>query len=248
MTLQPTDIAALALSAGMGYAIGHPDKVKENLNYGTYLAKHKYHVISPMRQMGLGWGQALKHDLSKLSPAEFGPYRDWFAGPKGINGTQDPAVFSKWRKAVTHHYNSPGNLHHYRKLPSLTPIDDKYKLEAIADWYSVAKTKGTTDKPFKQWYIENRHKLPTENHIRAEMNKRLGLTKKAEIVLKKIATKHTLELLDTVKATREALQSARFNRLANKDEYVARNVIKARTKWMAAKQDVQSDLYRNARN
>lgn len=243
-------VPSLGLSAAIGYTLGNPEKVRDSAVYGKYLAKHKYNVIGPMRQMGLGWGQALKHDLSKLSPAEFGPYRDWFAGSKGMRGTRDPQVFSKWREAVNHHYNSPGNLHHYRKLPSTTPIADKYKLEAIADWYSVAKSNGITNQSFKEWYAANRHRLPTENHIRAEMNKQLGLTKKAEYILTKLSNKEqtTFALLEKLKGAREAMQGARIQRMVIPDEYKARDLIKTKNRWVTARQDVKDRLFRDTRN
>jgi hypothetical protein len=177
--LSPFLIAG-ALGAGAGYLAA--PKIRENVNYGKYVAKHKYNVIPPMRQMGLGWGQALKHDLSKLSPAEFGPYRNWFAGPKGVTGTRDPDTYAKWRTAVEHHYHAPGNLHHYRALglkQSVVPL--KYKMEAVADWYSVQKTKGATNEPFHDWYKRLRTKLPIAPETQSAIDERLGIKKEAGI-------------------------------------------------------------------
>jgi hypothetical protein len=176
-SIKPLVIAGV-IGAGIGFSAG--PKIKENLTYGTYLAKHKYNVIPPMRGMGLGWGQAFKHDLSKLSPAEFGPYRNWFAGPKGITGTRDPETFKNWRTAVQHHYHAPGNLHHYRALgldQSTVPL--KYRMEAVADWYSVQKTKGATNEHFTDWYKRLRTKLPIASDTQAAIDQRLGLDKKA---------------------------------------------------------------------
>ena len=166
---------ALGLAGGAAGYLAAP-KVRENVDYAKYVAKHKYNIVSPMRQMGLGYGQALKHDLSKLSPAEFGPYRNWFTGPKGITGTRDPETYKKWRAAVEHHYHAPGNLHHYRALglkQSTVPL--KYRMEAVADWYSVQKTKGATNEAFPDWYKRLRTKLPIIPETQKAIDERLGI-------------------------------------------------------------------------
>lgn len=166
---------ALGLAGGAAGYLAAP-KVRENINYGKYVAKHKYNVIGPMRQMGLPLSQALKHDLSKLSPSEFGPYRNWFTGPKGVTGTRDPETYKTWRTAVQHHYHAPGNMHHYRALgipQSSVPL--KYKLESAADWFSVAKTKGTTNENFSEWYKRLRTKLPLDQETKTVINQRLGI-------------------------------------------------------------------------
>jgi hypothetical protein len=180
-------LGPLALGVAAGYALSDP-KVKESVEYGKYLGKHKLNIIKPMRQMNLGWGQALKHDLSKLGPKEFGPYREYFAGPTGVTGTNDPKTHELWRAAVRHHHNAPGNLHHYRALGlkgTVAPL--KYKMEAVADWHSVQKTKGRTNESFPEWYTRLKDKLPIEEQTRMEIDKRLGLTKKAAYILEKEA-------------------------------------------------------------
>ena len=178
-TLNPKILVPLGIGAAIGYVAGDP-KTKQTLDYGKYLAKHKYHVIKPMRSMGLGWGQALKHDLSKLTPTEFGPYRDWFAGPKGIKGTRDPELYAKWRESVQHHYHSPGNMHHYRALgikQSKVPL--KYRLEAVADWYSVGRSRGITSESFPEWYGRLKDKLPISPDTKNTIDTRIGLKKEA---------------------------------------------------------------------
>lgn len=163
--------------------------VKDNVNYAWYVTKHKANIVKPMMQMGLPIGLALKHDLSKYSPAEFPVYRDWFVGPKGLHGTQDPALHAEWRKAVEHHYTSPNNLHHWAKKdpehPENYPLNNR--LEAVADWYSVNKTnrpKGTDMPSFKDWYSERKDKLPVDIFAKKELERRLGLTKAGSIMEK----------------------------------------------------------------
>ncbi len=115
-----------------------------------YIAKHKAYLISPGRQLGLGYGQLLKHDLSKLTPSEWGPYSKFWFGSTGITGTRDPETFKNFRNAVVNsHYKK--NKHHNSQNE---PI--KYKLEAVADWYSSAKTQSKNPgnfPDFKSWYL-----------------------------------------------------------------------------------------------
>ena len=222
-------LGLLALGVAAGYALSDP-KVKESVEYGKYLGKHKLNIIKPMRQMNLGWGQALKHDLSKLGPKEFGPYREYFAGPTGVTGTNDPKTHELWRAAVRHHHNAPGNLHHYRALGlkgTVAPL--KYKMEAVADWHSVQKTKGRTNESFPEWYTRLKDKLPIEEQTRMEIDKRLGLTKKAAYVLEKQAISlnrvKTVTLGAVAKAKQKYPKTTRVlgNAWQNYKETMARN-------------------------
>lgn len=179
-------LGPLAIGAVAGYALSDP-KVKESLTYGKYLGKHKWNIVKPMRQMGLPWGQALKHDLSKLGPKEFGPYREYFAGTTGVRGTNTPETHELWRQAVRHHHNAPGNLHHYRALGLKgTVVPLKYKLEAVADWYSVGRTKGITNESFPEWFTRLKDKLPIDEYTKSTIGERLGITKKAGIILRNL--------------------------------------------------------------
>ena len=60
--------------------------------YLKYLARHKYHMLGPGREIGVPWKVLLKHDLDKFQPNRFRQYSDWFYGPTGLKGTQDPAL------------------------------------------------------------------------------------------------------------------------------------------------------------
>ena len=164
------------------------DDVKDDVNYAWYVTKHKANIVPPMLEMGLPLSQALKHDLSKYGPKEFGPYRDWFVGPKGLKGTQDPGIHARWRKAVEHHYFSPNNLHHWSKIdpthPENFPINNR--MESVADWYSVNKTNRTTENfpTFKRWFKKREDKLPLDIFTKKEIERRIGLTKAASIMEK----------------------------------------------------------------
>ena len=145
--------------------------IMDNINYAVYVTKHKANVISPMMQMGLPITQALGHDLDKYNPKKFGPYRDWFEGDKGIKGSKDPKVYATWRSAVNRHYKD--NMHHWNKRglsPSKVPL--RYKMEQVADWYSVGKTnsKAKVFPSFSKWYKARRLKLPIEKMVRHEID------------------------------------------------------------------------------
>lgn len=119
--------------------------IKENYDNLKYLAKHKYYIISPARQLGLPLGQILKHDLSKLTSAEWSPYVQHWFGKKTKEGEK------AYEAARAHHFaNNPS---HFDKGPR------KYKLEAVADWYAAGKAQAVDPSnfpDFKTWYMSNR--------------------------------------------------------------------------------------------
>ena len=164
-------------------------KLKEDWTYGKYVTKHKANIISPMLQMHLPITQALAHDLSKYRPSEFKPYRDWFVGKKGLHGTHDDDTYKKWREAVSLHYGR--NMHHWRKRGlDWRDVPLKYRMESVADWYSVGKTnrpKGTKFPSFKEWYSEREKGLPVDPGARNEIDIQLGLRKKADYIMEKTA-------------------------------------------------------------
>lgn len=160
--------------AALGFAFANRDDIKPHIDYAKYLIPHKWHVGTAMRDADLGWGQTLKHDLSKFTPSEWPQYVAYFNGPTGIKGTNDKETYLEWRKAVQHHYAN--NEHHWRALhkePKEVPME--YRLEAVADWYGVNRAKGKTKASFKNWYQDKETFLPIDNATKEEMRKRLGM-------------------------------------------------------------------------
>ena len=51
--------------AALGFAYANKEKIEPHVEYGKYLIPHKWYVGKAMREADLGWGQTLKHDLSK---------------------------------------------------------------------------------------------------------------------------------------------------------------------------------------
>jgi hypothetical protein len=104
------------------------------------------------------------HDWSKLSPKTWPVYRDWFYGQTGRQG--DRSAFKDFRKAVQYHYDTNSHAHHWYK--SNTPIEKvplDYRLESLADWYSVyaANWRGPEAKMnFKDWYRKHHEHLPLD--------------------------------------------------------------------------------------
>lgn len=102
--------------------------------------------------MGLGYGQLLKHDLSKFRPAEWNPYKKYFFGER------TPEVTKSFRNAVeTSHYKR--NPHHRQNLKN---NQLKYQLEEVVDWYAASKAQAADPKKhpsFKNWYFDNRERF-----------------------------------------------------------------------------------------
>jgi len=134
-------------------------ELRDDWNNLKYVTKHKAYIIGPGRELGLGYGQLLKHDNSKLSRKEWGPYRDYWFSDKGIRGERDPNIRLKFRDAVQ---NS-----HYRKNPHHTRnhIGDnnlKYRLEEVVDWYAASKAQSSNPgkhPSFKEWYVSHRDRF-----------------------------------------------------------------------------------------
>jgi hypothetical protein len=128
--------------------------LKDDWQNLKYIAKHKYYIYGPGRELGLSRGQLLKHDLSKFSRDEWGPYRDFFYSDK----RDLPETKERFLSAV-HNSHYKKNLHHTSYHED---VPFKYKLEEVVDWYAAAKTQSDNPRSFpsfKEWYLENRHKF-----------------------------------------------------------------------------------------
>jgi hypothetical protein len=173
-TLNKPLLIGLGFTGGATLGYAARDEIKKNVDYGSYLLRHKYHVYKGSRELGVPVGRALAHDISKFTPHEWVAYSNWFTGPEGLTGTRSKETFMAWRKAVGKHYKR--NEHHWRKkglTPNEVPMD--VRLETLADWYGVQKARRTTTQSFKDWYQQRRDKFPIDNTTKAEADKRLGI-------------------------------------------------------------------------
>jgi hypothetical protein len=164
--------AGAAGLAGLGFGYLAHDNIKQHVGYAGYLLPHKYYVYKAAREMDVPILQALGHDLSKFYPDEWSAYSGWFNGPKGQYGTKDPKEFAHWRKGVAKHYAR--NEHHWRPkhlAPNEVPLD--VKLESIADWYGVQRTRGFTNKKFKDWFEAKKSTFPIDKPTVEEAERRI---------------------------------------------------------------------------
>jgi len=150
-------------SGGIKKEAGLKDWFSQNWNNAKYLTKHKYYVYRAGRELDVPRLQLLKHDLSKLTPSEWGPYRRYWFGQK------TPEVVSDFRQATSQHKSR--NPHHH---PS--PTDINTNLEAIADWYSAGRAQGQyAQTPFKNWVEDRLRGFPVNDVIKNEVKLRLDI-------------------------------------------------------------------------
>lgn len=133
------------------------EEIKPKWDHYAYTLKHKWNLIGPGREMGLGWGTILKHDLDKLWDLKLvDAYSDYLFSPQGKSGRNDPEVYKRFRESAQKHYErSP---HHFHKLPHKDQ-PDWAKRERPADVYSLLRTTGQTKLPFNDWYKQNKGKF-----------------------------------------------------------------------------------------
>ena len=136
--------------------------IKPHLRYAAYVARHKWFVfVAGLKTRAPLW-RLIIHDYSKLSPAEWGPYRRrFFAGRSGATEGADP---DEWQRAWAHHWHR--NAHHWEhwlvlrpgEMPRPMEMPEHFVREMVADWMGAGRA--ITGKwEAAEWYIENRHKM-----------------------------------------------------------------------------------------
>lgn len=136
----------------------------ENLKY---ILEHKKHLYTGGREINLPILRLLSHDLSKLRPSEFLPYKRFFWGERTPEVTQD------FLQAVAQH--KARNPHHPEYHGGKAPSKDQ--LEMVADWYSAGRTQGTHRyKSFRSWFNGNKDKLPIDEELKRKIEERLQRT------------------------------------------------------------------------
>jgi hypothetical protein len=142
--------------------------MRHTLAYLKYVVLHKWFVFLACRRLRVSLWQALVHDLSKFSPAEFVAYRRYFFDRKDerLKGGLDPAeVKADFLRAWNHHQKA--NKHHpeYWVLPGdkengprPLPMPSKYVREMVADWMGAGRAKtGSWD--MNDWVTQNLPKM-----------------------------------------------------------------------------------------
>jgi len=156
--------------------------------YLSYVVRHKWFVFLEAVRLGIPW-LGLVHDMSKLLPAEWGPYQRFFYGKRAKprrdgtgyfspTDTGDAAFDFAWL------LHQKRNRHHWQWW--LLPEDDggtkvlempmRYRLEMLADWRGAGRAQGTAG--VAAWYVTNKHKMrlgpATRAFIEAALSKEQG--------------------------------------------------------------------------
>ena len=162
--------------------------MKAHLAYLKYVLRHKWFVFQECWRLRIHW-RGIVHDLSKFSPAEWGPYVDYFYRKfppySEISTYQKTYYGDQWTKewaqrrfnaAWLHHQHR--NSHHWQHWilreddGAIECLQMPYKcmLEMVADWYGAGvaiKGKLTLDdgqhparySEMRAWYLANRDKM-----------------------------------------------------------------------------------------
>lgn len=151
-----------------------------HLKYLSYVLRHKWYVFKAGRVLGVSLWWLLIHDLSKFSPAEWGPYVRRFYAGRGSqwDKSADPTEFHMaWR----HHWTR--NPHHWEywlpepvalKQEDAQPLrmPPRYVKEMVADWYGAGMAQGKPD--IAGWYKEQQYKMLLHDDTRADVIYYLG--------------------------------------------------------------------------
>jgi len=127
---------------------------------------HKWYVLLAGWRLRVPLRRSLVHDLSKFSPAEFGPYARHFYGKEGFG---DPAKFDF---AWDHH--KQWNPHHWEfwACVIIDPMPMVYVREMIADWLAAGRAYNGVwpDLHNYTWYKDNKPKM----HLHPDTEMRIG--------------------------------------------------------------------------
>ncbi len=136
-------------------------------HYYGYIWRHKWHVFLTCLRLKVPFIQALLHDNSKFSYAEFSPYLDWFYNDQGtkFNGgyTWEFTENENLRKAFdvawnNHIHHNPHHWQYWLIEDKAIPMPEIYVREMVADWvgFSICKS-GHND--VSTWYPKQKLNL-----------------------------------------------------------------------------------------
>lgn len=145
-----------------------------NLRYASYIVRHKWFVLRAGRVTGAPLWRLLVHDLSKLTLAEWGPYKRRFYGGRAgeLDKDHEPAEFMR---AWTRHWQR--NPHHWENWLVLTdsgqlrptPMPDAVVREMVADWMGAGRTI-TGRWEVAEWYSANGDKMILHPAVRERVD------------------------------------------------------------------------------
>lgn len=153
------------------------------LSYLWLVLKHKAFVAWAGLKLGLPLHRLLRHDLSKFSRAEFGPYARRFKGGNAgkLDHSHDP---DEWQCAWLHHWHrNPHHWEHWLRIKgdsNVTPIQMPltYVIEMVADWKGAGRAyTGSWD--IDAWYEANKGRMILHPHTRAQVEDLLGIPRES---------------------------------------------------------------------
>lgn len=121
--------------------------------YAAYALRHKWLILKTAPRYGVPFWQALIHDWSRFTPAEFIPSANYFYG-----------TFRRgyvWKRGEYPAYDTARDLHetrnpHHARYWNGRPIPVCYVREMLCDWDAAGQVKGN---PIEPWYAANRDRL-----------------------------------------------------------------------------------------
>jgi hypothetical protein len=96
------------------------------------------------------------HDFSKLHPAEWGPYAQYFYGSRVHSDAEQLAFDRAW---LRHQHKNPHHYQHWILLNDsglrvTLDMPERYRKEMLADWRGAGRALGFNDA--RMWYMKNR--------------------------------------------------------------------------------------------
>ena len=163
--------------------------MSNNLKYLDYVIRHKWYVLVEAIKLGIPW-RGLIHDLSKLKPSEWIPYRDYFYSKtdvstftvtsstgfishKSYNQRRFDEAWNSHQKVNKHHWQYWVLLKDDGTIEALE-MPDVYRREMLADWRGAGKAIHGKDET-KAWYLKNKHKMVLHKETREWIEYQLGV-------------------------------------------------------------------------
>lgn len=143
--------------------------IQQHLQYARYILRHKWYVGVTCFREGL-YLRGLTHDLSKLRPSEWRPYRAYFYGDKSTENqaankegkpeeTGDRAFDIAWLKHIHRNPHHPQHWILRRDDGSIEPMPmpEGPMLEMLCDWFGAgaAITGNASWTRTRDWYFAN---------------------------------------------------------------------------------------------
>jgi hypothetical protein len=138
--------------------------VGPHLRYASYVARHKWFVLQAGLETGAPLWRLVIHDWSKMTPAEWRPYAEYFYTDNGSQAAFDRA----W---LHHQHRNPHHWQHWvlREDDGDTnalPMPGPLVREMAADWMGAGRAI-TGRWAVMEWYRANREKMILHPETRA---------------------------------------------------------------------------------